>query len=158
SMLQVFVEYTNEEECASLKQIMCSGEALPARLAQQIQERLPGIRLHNLYGPTETAVDVTAWTYPAGFARNSVPIGRPIANTQIYILDKRQEPVPVGVAGELYIGGAGVARGYLNQAELTAERFVKDRFVEEAGARMYRTGDLGRWREDGSIEFLGRND
>ena len=125
---------------------------------RRFQEQLPTVALHNLYGPTETTVDVTAWTCPSNLSQSSIPIGRPIANTQVYILDGQGEPVPIGVAGELYIGGAGVARGYLNQPELTAERFVPDPFAGEAGARMYRTGDLGRWLSDGNIEFLGRND
>ena len=120
---------------------------------------LAGAQLrHNLYGPTEAAIDVTAWPCRAGAYGEVVPIGRPIANTRIYILDAQGEPVPVGVTGEIHIGGDGVARGYLNRPELTAERFVRDRFVSDASARMYRTGDLGRWLADGTIEFLGRND
>jgi hypothetical protein len=112
--------------------------------------------LVNNYGPTETTVVATS-----GSIESSAPvvsIGRPIANTRVYILDGRGEPVPEGVAGELYIGGAGVARGYLNRPELTAERFLQDPFAQEGGARMYRTGDLGRWLPDGNIQFLGRND
>src|SRR5258708_40293914 len=113
-----------------------------------------------MYGITETTVHVTCRPLcPTDAGRSGAShIGRPIANTRVYILDTHGEPVPVGVAGELYIGGAGVARGYLNRAELTAEKFVPDPFVEEPGARMYRTGDLGRWLADGNIEFLGRND
>jgi len=112
----------------------------------------------NHYGPTETTVGVCTYLLSLSDLPNTIPIGRPIANTRIYILDCYGEPVPVGVAGELYIGGAGVARGYLNRPELTAEKFVKDPFAAEAGARMYKTGDLGRWLPDGNIEYLGRND
>ena len=109
------------------------------------------------YGPTEATINTTIHE-PTSNPSTWESIGRPIANTRIYILDGNRQPVPVGVTGELYIGGAGVARGYLKRPELTAERFVADPFVEESGARMYRTGDLGRWRKDGTIEFLGRND
>jgi len=114
--------------------------------------------LHNLYGPTEAAIDVTAWECPRGYRGNNVPIGRPLGNTQIYILDPHSQPVPVGVPGEIHIAGVQVARGYLHRPELTAERFVKDPFARDARARMYKTGDLGRWLSDGTIEYLGRND
>jgi amino acid adenylation domain-containing protein/thioester reductase-like protein len=123
-------------------------------------QRLEGdVRLVNEYGPTETVVGCIAYHIPQNtILRSAIPIGRPISNARIYILDGRGNPVPVGVCGELYVGGAGVSRGYLNRSELTAERFMPDPFSTEAGARMYRTGDLGRWLSDGNIEFLGRND
>ncbi len=123
----------------------------------QLQRNTPGLQIVNGYGPAETTVFSTTYPEIKNRSRNT-PIGRPLANTRIYILDAHGEPVPVGLTGELYIGGAGVARGYLNRPALTAERFVRDPFTAEAGARMYRTGDLGRWLADGNIEFLGRND
>ncbi|CAJ7727141.1 syringomycin synthetase [Burkholderia pseudomallei] len=157
SMLQAFLEDEGAARgCGSVKRVMCSGEALPPSLVKRFYRCLPDARLHNLYGPTEAAVDVTAWACDAEEGGASVPIGRPIANTRIYILDGYGQPVPRGVAGELYIGGVQVARGYLNRPELTRERFVDDPFV--AGGRLYKTGDLARWRTDGSLEYLGRND
>ena len=158
SMLQVFLEGGDLSRCSSLLRVVSSGEALPVALARRFHERLPHVALHNLYGPTETTVDVTAWTYQPNPALTGIPIGKPIANTRVYILNAEGEPVPVGVAGELFIGGVGVARGYLNRPELTAERFLPDPFSPEAGARMYRSGDLCRWLPDGNIEYLGRND
>ncbi|KXU82829.1 hypothetical protein CR51_42505 [Caballeronia megalochromosomata] len=116
------------------------------------------ISIFNAYGPTETTVCATAWRRPSGFDGNTVPIGRPLANTLIYLLDAHGQLMPPGAVGELHIGGAGVARGYLNRPELTAERFLHDPFSKTPGARMYRTGDLARWLPDGNIEFLGRND
>ncbi|QSX79619.1 non-ribosomal peptide synthetase [Agrilutibacter solisilvae] len=137
--------------------LILAGEALPPTARKWAR----GHRLFNAYGPTEATVCATAYVVPeedtGAMSTSTIPIGAPIANTRIYILDPAGEPVPVGVAGELYIGGAGVARGYLNRPELTAERFVRDPFAP-GNARMYRTGDLGRWRADGSIEYLGRND
>ncbi|MBM5687554.1 amino acid adenylation domain-containing protein [Burkholderia pseudomallei] len=157
SMLQAFLEDEGAARgCGSVKRVMCSGEALPPSLVKRFYRCLPDARLHNLYGPTEAAVDVTAWACDAEEGGASVPIGRPIANTRIYVLDGHGQPVPRGVAGELYIGGVQVARGYLNRPELTRERFVDDPFV--AGGRLYKTGDLARWRTDGSLEYLGRND
>ncbi|MGN6704749.1 MAG: amino acid adenylation domain-containing protein [Rhodanobacter sp.] len=158
SMLHAFLDHGDTAACASLKQVICSGEALPAALAATFFRQLPDVGLHNLYGPTEAAVDVTAWACVAGDGASSIPIGRPVANTRIYILDGYGQPVPVGVAGEIFIGGVQVGRGYLNREALTAERFVPDPFAHDAAARMYKTGDLGRWRADGNIEYLGRND
>ncbi|HET9985575.1 MAG TPA: amino acid adenylation domain-containing protein, partial [Longimicrobiales bacterium] len=157
SMLRAFLAEAGVEACTSLRHVVCSGEALPADLVRAFQAR-SGAALHNLYGPTEAAVDVTHWTCPAGWAGAVVPIGRPVANTRIYLLDRAGQPVPVGVAGELHIGGVQVGLGYHGRPELTAERFVPDPFGGEPGARLYRTGDLARWRADGTIEFLGRLD
>ncbi|MDT4794631.1 Linear gramicidin synthase subunit B [compost metagenome] len=160
SMLQAFASQLALEErgaaqCASLRRIVCSGEALPAELQGQVFAQLPGVGLFNLYGPTEAAIDVTHWTC-VDEGRDSVPIGQPIANLATHILDARLNPVPVGVAGELYLAGAGLARGYHRRAALSAERFVANPFA--TGERMYRTGDLARYREDGVIEYLGRLD
>ncbi len=134
--------------------ILCGGESLPPDLAQPLLERCAS--LWNMYGPTET----TIWSAVDHVQQRSdpMPIGRPIANTQVYILDSRLRPVPIGVTGELYIGGDGVARGYLNRPELTAEKFVRDPFCGSRGATMYKTGDLARYRANGKIEFLGRGD
>jgi amino acid adenylation domain-containing protein/non-ribosomal peptide synthase protein (TIGR01720 family) len=158
SMLQAFVEAPGIERCAAVERVITSGEALPADLAQRLLERLPGAALHNLYGPTEAAVDVTAWPCERDGDRTSVPIGRPVANTSIFLLDAAFRPVPPGVAGELYIGGIQVGRGYLGRPELTAERFVPDPFATAPGARLYRTGDLARHTGDGAVEYLGRTD
>jgi len=159
SMLQVFLDSTEAAVFPHLRRVLCSGEALPHALQLRVALHLPNVELHNLYGPTEAAIDVTAWHCRIGSATTEiVPIGRPIANTQIYILDAVGQPVPIGVTGEIHIGGAGVARGYLNRPELTAERFIADPFSSDREARLYKTGDLGRFRADGAIEYLGRND
>jgi amino acid adenylation domain-containing protein len=157
SMLQVFLETNAIESCSSVRQVVCSGEALPLELQQRFCERLSA-NLQNLYGPTEAAVDVTFWECRCDGGQKVVPIGKPIANTQMYVLDRQQRVAPVGVNGELYIGGDGLARGYLNRPDLTAEKFVPHPFSECEGERLYRTGDVGRWLSDGSIEFLGRID
>ncbi|MCD5997466.1 amino acid adenylation domain-containing protein, partial [Pseudomonas sp. CDFA 602] len=154
SMLQAFVSADELSACTSLKRIICSGEALPAELQRQVLAQTAS-ELHNLYGPTEAAIDVTSWTCRDD--GSSVPIGRPIANTQIHILDADLNPVPVGVAGELYIAGVNLARGYLARPSLTAERFVANPHGKP-GERMYRSGDLARWRADGAIDYLGRLD
>ncbi|WP_345947337.1 enterobactin non-ribosomal peptide synthetase EntF [Citrobacter freundii] len=163
SMLAAFVASltpeTAWESCASLKRVFCSGEALPADLCRE-WEQLTHASLHNLYGPTEAAVDVS-W-YPAwgedlaAVTGNSVPIGYPVWNTGLRILDAMMRPVPFGVAGDLYLTGIQLAQGYLGRPDLTASRFIADPF--NVGERMYRTGDVARWLENGAVEYLGRSD
>jgi amino acid adenylation domain-containing protein/non-ribosomal peptide synthase protein (TIGR01720 family) len=160
SLLRVFLEEEGVGRCTCLRRLFCGGEALPTALAERCARLLPS-RLCNLYGPTEVAIDATFWEYRGPTPSATVPIGRPIANDRVYLLDRRLCPVPAGVAGELYIGGDGLARGYLGQADRTAERFVPDPIVRPAaggGHRLYRTGDLARVSPEGVLEFLGRGD
>jgi amino acid adenylation domain-containing protein len=157
AMLEVFLEEPGLENCQSIRQVLCSGETLSADLQARFFARSRA-ELHNLYGPTEAAVDVTHWVCDRHNQEERIPLGRPIANTQIHILDRHLQPTPEGVAGELHIGGAGLARGYLNRPDLTAAKFIPNPFRQEPGARLYKTGDLACYRPDGNIEFLGRLD
>ncbi|WP_426751097.1 MupA/Atu3671 family FMN-dependent luciferase-like monooxygenase [Myxococcus sp. Y35] len=151
----LLAEERSREGLKRLRKMMVGGEAFPVPLARQLSETVSGDVI-NMYGPTET----TIWssTQPVKNVGESVPIGTPIANTQLYVLDAQQRPLPIGAAGELYIGGAGVVRGYHHRPELDRERFVPDPFSSQPGARMYRTGDAARWRQDGVVEFIGRLD
>jgi amino acid adenylation domain-containing protein len=166
SALGPFLDDPGAPSCRkSLRRVFSIGEPLTTSLRDQFFRRLgPAVELHNLYGPTEAAVEVTHHHCIPDAGPQPIPIGRPIANTRVYVLDERGRPRPIGVPGELYLGGVCVARGYLNRPDLTAERFASDPFADEAGqtggmaARIYRTGDRGRWRPDGSIEFMGRLD
>ncbi|MDQ7957759.1 MAG: amino acid adenylation domain-containing protein [Pseudomonadota bacterium] len=155
SMLQAFLAHEGARGCTGLARIVCSGEALPAELQARVFEKLPQVALLNLYGPTEAAIEVSAWDCREEGAL-TVPIGRPIANLELHVLDADLQPAPRGVAGELHLGGEGLARGYWNRAGMTAERFVASPFG--GGGRLYRSGDLVRWRADGQIEYLGRVD
>ena len=159
SMLRAFVEHGDAARCGSVRRVISSGEALPAELVGRFFAALPHAELHNLYGPTEAAVDVMSWPCTPADAARAVPIGRPIANTRIYIVDRRGDQLsPARIPGELHIGGVQVGRGYLGRPALTAATFVPDPFSSEPGARLYRTGDLARWRVDGAAEYLGRVD
>ncbi|MEV5358076.1 amino acid adenylation domain-containing protein [Streptomyces sp. NPDC052693] len=155
SLLAAFVAEPLAKQCTSLRWIEVAGEAFPAELANRFTELLPGCSAHNLYGPTEASVEVTGWQHVPGSDR--VPIGAPIWNTQVYVLDAALRPVPPGVAGDFYLAGAGLARGYLGQTPLTAHRFVACPWGAP-GTRMYRTGDVARWNDDGQVEYLGRSD
>ncbi|RQP21721.1 non-ribosomal peptide synthetase/type I polyketide synthase [Piscinibacter terrae] len=158
SLLQVLLAEARGDELDSLDTVIVAGEACPPSLVAQAARVIPRAVLYNEYGPTENTVWATVARCTASADATLVPIGRPIANTRVYVLDVRGQPVPLGVAGELHIGGALVARGYLNRPELTAERFVADPFSDRPQARMYKTGDLVRYLPDGHLEFLGRND
>ncbi|MGC2698348.1 MAG: amino acid adenylation domain-containing protein [Candidatus Angelobacter sp.] len=158
SMLSEFLNEPALSRCKGLRQVLCSGEALPANLVERFFKVLPDVKLYNLYGPTEASVEVTYWDCQGHKQGMPIPIGRPIANTELHILDAAGAQVPVGIPGELHIGGAGVARGYWNRPRLTAERFVPDSFSKGTGSRLYRTGDRARFRLNGEIEYLGRLD
>ncbi|KAF2410814.1 non-ribosomal peptide synthase domain TIGR01720/amino acid adenylation domain-containing protein [Pseudomonas antarctica] len=155
-LLQLFIDEPLVAECTSLRRLFCGGEALPVELRNRVLAQLPAVQLHNRYGPTETAINVTHWHCRAEDGERS-PIGRPLGNVTCRVLDEHLNPLPAGVPGELCIGGIGLARGYLGRAGLTAERFIADP-LGEAGARLYRTGDRARWSADGVLEYLGRLD
>jgi amino acid adenylation domain-containing protein len=159
SLYNLLLDCADSGRLNTLRTAIVAGEACPPGLAAKHHRTLPATRLYNEYGPTEGTVWCSGYEIPPAAEPNrSVSIGRPIANTRIYLLDVQLNPVPIGVPGELYIGGAGVARGYHGRPELTAERFVPNPFGEAPGSRLYRTGDLARWRPDGTLEFLGRTD
>ena len=158
SMLNIFLMNDDFSKCDSLKKVFCSGEALNYSSVQKFNELLPNVELHNLYGPTEAAIDVTYWDCSQKYDRNVIPIGYPINNISMYILDEELNPVPVGTFGELYIGGIGLARGYYNKPELTNEKFIKNPFKAGENERIYQTGDIGRYNNSGVIEYYKRKD
>jgi amino acid adenylation domain-containing protein len=157
SMLQVFLDEPGVENCHQLRHLFCGGELLSSQLEERFYDCLKG-QLHNLYGPTEISIDASYWDCVREEKRRNVPIGRPIANMRLYVLDEQMQPVPIGVVGELFIGGVGLGRGYLNRPELTAEKFVPHPTSPYGGERLYRSGDLVFYHPDGSIEYVGRRD
>lgn len=159
AMLKVMLDVPGFTHCAHVRRAISIGEVLSPALQKKFFARMPHAQLHNLYGPSETSITVTAWTCERDDdTRRSVPIGRPMTNSEVYILDAGLEPVPIGVAGEIYIGGIGVSNGYHNRPDLTAERFLPHPFRAENGDRVYRTGDIARFGPDGVIEYIGRRD
>ncbi|WP_258005901.1 non-ribosomal peptide synthetase, partial [Cylindrospermopsis raciborskii] len=161
SLLQMFLEYGEIENCHSLTHIFCGGEALPVAMVENLLSKL-NVNFHNLYGPTEACIDATFLSFTKEnnhyIKQNMLPIGRPIANTQTYVLDAHLQPVPIGVPGELYIGGMGLARGYCQLPQLTRDKFIAHPFSDNPDSRLYKTGDLVRYLPDGNIEFIGRID
>jgi amino acid adenylation domain-containing protein len=157
SMLGVFLPDIKAGECSSLDKVLCSGEALQLIHTETFRCKLPNATLHNLYGPTEASIDVTCWTMTQ-LENENVPIGKPVSNTTIYLLDGSGQLAPLGGKGEIHIGGVQVARGYLNRPELTAEKFIGNPFDNNENSNLYKTGDIGRWLNDGNLEYLGRID
>jgi amino acid adenylation domain-containing protein len=158
SLLQLFLEGQEIKDCNSLVQVYCGGEALPIGLLKLFSTTLPAKKLCNIYGPTEACIAATSWNTNQEISQRIAPIGRPIANTQIYILDAHLQPLPIGIPGELYIGGFGLAQGYLNLSALNTKKFIPNPFSNKLGERLYKTGDLARYLPDGNIEFLDRLD
>ena len=161
SLLRALLEHAPnlQERLPELRLWSCSGEILPVELAEKFGGVFPQAKLLNIYGSSEVAADVTCHEVgERDLVASSVAIGRPISNTQIYLLDEHRQPVPAGVRGEIYVGGDGLARGYLNRPELTTERFVPNELSPEQSARLYRTGDVGRYRSNGDLEYVGRVD
>ena len=158
SLLCMLLEILEFKNSPQLAPYLCGGEAMNEDVPRRFYGTTLNAELHNMYGPTEVAIDSICYSVPRNDFRKIVPIGRPVANTQAYVLDRHRRPVPIGVPGELYLGGGQVGRGYHNQPVLTAEWFIPDVFSNEKGARLYRTGDKARFLADGNIEFLGRID
>lgn len=157
SLLRVLLDQGRLVGCHSLRRVYCGGEALSNKVEKQFYKQQKA-ELYNLYGPTEAAIEVSSWKCSGDWERSFLPLGRPITNAQIYILDKHLNAVPSGLTGELYIGGECLARGYINRPDLTAELFIPSPFGNVPGGRLYRTGDLARFLPDGNIEFVGRSD
>ena len=157
SFLRLLVAEPAFEDAVALRAVMCGGEALTPDVVAKFGQHSKA-KLYNVYGPTETIIDSAYWLCDGSSDDSTVPIGRPIPNARMYILDATLRPVPIGVAGELYIGGVSLARGYLNLPGLTAEKFIPDPFSSEPGKRLYKTGDLARYQPDGNIQYLGRAD
>jgi amino acid adenylation domain-containing protein len=160
SLLRIMLELGGNlaQQLADLRICVCSGETLPVELATNFREQVPHALLINLYGSSEVAADVLCYEAGPTAGLTTIPLGRPIANTSVYVVDANFQPVPLGVLGEICIGGEGLARGYFKQPELTAEKFMPDPFSAEAGARLFRTGDIGRYLPDGNVEYHGRRD
>lgn len=158
ALLRLLLEAGMLDQCLALRRVYCGGEALPASLYNRFLANSRKVPLYNLYGPTEATIDATFWDENIQVDRSTVPIGRPIANTQIYLLNAYSQTVPIGIPGELHIAGACLARGYLNRLELSAAQFIANPFSDDPDARLYKTGDLACYLPDGNIEFLGRID
>ena len=158
SMLSAFLDTEDWNKCTSVKHVFCGGEALTRELKNRFFDTNTQSALHNIYGPAEATIDVSYWQSQAKDTLSSVPIGKPISNIQLYVCNSQMALSPIGVPGELHVGGVGLARGYLNRQELTEEKFIQNPFSEDADARLYKTGDIVRWLPNGSLEFLSRID